>query len=259
MAHIHVTEEYEQEAEKFYQQFLKDLVESSVPFLIGGTYAVRYYTQIKRPTKDIDVFCKHSDYPRLLKALKDEEYDIEIVDDRWLAKANNGQFFADIIFGSIPLSWPIDDYWIKHAPETELLGQKVRVTPAEELIVSKMYRQGRNNFDGADVIHIILKQGPNLDWKRILNRVEPNWEVLFSHLIMFRFVYPSDRENIPKWLMDELVERLQLSLEMPQPQEKICKGSLLSHTQYQTAYTDWGYKDMTDFFYKGEYYADPGK
>ena len=38
--------------------------------------------------------------------------------------------------------------------------------------------------------------------------MEPYWEVLLMHLVNFRFVYPPEREAIPRWLFDELVDRL---------------------------------------------------
>ena len=35
-----------------------------------------------------------------------------------------------------------------------------------------------------------------------------HWELLFFHLMFFRYVYPRHRSMVPTWLMDELVERL---------------------------------------------------
>lgn len=244
------TTQMEKKAHGFYKQFLEILVKSKIPFLISGTYAVKFYTGINRPTKDIDIFCKAGDYPKILKLFKDHDFKVKILDDRWLAKIYNQKHYADIIFGSIPGFWPINDYWFNRAQKGKVLGFNVMITPPEELLLSKIYRQGRTQYEGADVANIILKQGKNFDWKHLLNRMEPNWEVLFAQLIMFRFVYPSERNTVPEWLLKELLERLELQLEMPAPIEKVCKGSMLSHRQYQIAYTDWGYKDLTDFFYK---------
>lgn len=250
MADEKVTTEMEKKSHSFYKEFLDIVVKSKIPFLVSGTYAVKYYTGINRPTKDIDIFCKAGDYLKILKIFQEKGYKVKILDDRWLAKVYKNRKYADIIFGSIPALWPINDYWFSRAQEGEVLGYKVLITPPEELILSKLYRQGRTQYEGADVAHLILKQGANLNWKHLLNRVEPNWEVLLGQLINFRFVYPSDAKIIPDWLMNELLDRIKLQLEMPAPLEKVCKGSMLSHRQYQIAYTDWGYKDLTDFFYK---------
>jgi hypothetical protein len=124
------------------------------------------------------------------------------------------------------------------------------MTPPEELIWSKAFRMGRTQFDGADVTHLILKQGTTLDWKQLLNRMEGYWEILFIHILLFRFTYPSERDIVPKWLIEELLNRVRDQLDLPTPQDNVCKGSLLSHRQYIVALTDWGYKDVTDFFHK---------
>ena len=34
--------------------------------------------------------------------------------------------------------------------------------------------------------------------------MEPHWEVLLTHLLNFRFVYPTERDLVPRWLMEEL-------------------------------------------------------
>jgi hypothetical protein len=49
------------EAEAFYTEALRHLVELGVLFLLAGTYAVSAYTGISRATKDLDVFCKAGD------------------------------------------------------------------------------------------------------------------------------------------------------------------------------------------------------
>ena len=39
--------------------------------------------------------------------------------------------------------------------------------------------------------------------------MELYWEVLLIALLNFRFVYPSERDLVPQWLLDELLDRLQ--------------------------------------------------
>ncbi len=235
------------EGENFFTDFLTILTNSKIPFMIGGTYAVKFYTGINRPTKDIDIFCTAGDYPKILKHFSDKGYKVEITDERWLAKIYKGEYFVDIIFGSVPGFWPITESWIERASVGDVLGLQVHITPPEELIVSKAYRMGRENFDGADVTNLIRKCGANLDWKRIVRRMEPYWEILLVHLLLFRFIYPSDRHLIPKWLVNELTTRVQAQLELPVPRERICRGSLLSPDQFEIAYKKWKYNDFTQF------------
>ena len=63
------TEEQRKESEAFYKEAIQLLKQSKVPFMLGGAFAMFSYTGIYRDTKDLDVFCKPSDYPRILKFL----------------------------------------------------------------------------------------------------------------------------------------------------------------------------------------------
>ena len=38
------------------------------------------------------------------------------------------------------------------------------------------------------------------------------WRVLLSHIILFGFVYPDKRQEIPAWVMEELARRLALDI-----------------------------------------------
>src|SRR6185437_15910983 len=88
----------DQEAEAFYRESLKLLAESGVPFLLSGTYAVSAYTGIQRPTKDLDVFCRPGDYPKILAFFQDKGFKTEVEDERWIAKVRHGERFFDVIF-----------------------------------------------------------------------------------------------------------------------------------------------------------------
>ena len=44
------------QTEQFYSNVLRDLLESNLPFMIGGGYAVNLYTHARCPTKDLDIF-----------------------------------------------------------------------------------------------------------------------------------------------------------------------------------------------------------
>ena len=84
------------------------------------------------------------------------------------------------------------------------------------------------------------------DWKFLRELMEPNWHILFSHLLMFQFVYPSDYpEILPKWLFDELIERAKEQYDIPPSMEKVCRGPWIDQTQYQIDIKEWGYKSYT--------------
>jgi hypothetical protein len=67
--------------------------------------------------------------------------------------------------------------------------------------------------------------------------------VLFSHLCLFGFIYPSERDRIPEWVMTGLMDRLAQELRTPPPAEKTCQGTLLSREQYLPDVQRWGLTD----------------
>jgi hypothetical protein len=111
------------------------------------------------------------------------------------------------------------------------------------MIWSKAFIQERERYDGADVAHLLRACGPNLDWPRLLHRFGAHWRVLFSHLILFGFVYPSERSQVPVWVLSEMIRRLEEELNNPPSSEPICRGTLLSYHQYLIDLEQWGYQD----------------
>lgn len=241
-----VTEEQRKEAHAFYKEALELLEESGAEFMLGGAFCMFEYTGIYRDTKDLDIFCKPTEYPKILKFFGDKGYQTELTDVRWLAKVFKGEYFIDIIFDTVNNICRVDDTWLQHAPEMEFVGCKVRMLPAEELIFCKLYVQNRERFDGADVNHVLLKQGKNLDWKRLMQRMDPHWHILLAQLVMFQFVYPSDfHDIIPRWVFDELMMRAQQQYDIPPAVERVCRGPIIDQTQYQIDIKDWDYKVVT--------------
>jgi hypothetical protein len=122
----------------------------------------------------------------------------------------------------------------------------VKFIPAEELIWCKSYVWNRERFDGADINHVILKYGKQLDWKRVLQRLDPHWHLLLAHIILFQFVYPTDYHDIiPKWLFDELISRANEQYDLPPQVEKVCRGPVIDNTQYSVDVKQWDYKSST--------------
>lgn len=213
------------QTQKFYARVLEVLNTNKLPYLVGGTYALTFYTDIKRPTKDLDLFCTASDYQTILKTLTDQGYTCEITDARWLAKITKGKNFIDLIFGNINNMIPVEKEWFTHAPEKKLFDISVKLVPCEEMIFSKSFRGEREKYDGADVNHLLLKQGTTLNWQHLLSLMDAYWEILLSHLLIFRFIYPSERDLVPKSIMEELLSRAKQQLEMPTPKEKVSRGN----------------------------------
>jgi hypothetical protein len=223
-------------ARAFYASVLHTLIKAEVPFLIGGAYALAPLTGIVRHTKDLDVFIKPDDLDQTLQALEAAGYRTERTFPHWLAKAYDTDLehalFVDLIYRSGNGVAEVDDGWFEHALDREVLGIPVKLIPAEESVWSKAFVMERERFDGADVAHLIQALGPDLDWDRLLLRFGPHWRVLLAHLVLFGFIFPSQRDRIPALILHELTDRLRAEIDARAPTTPVCQGTLLSRAQY---------------------------
>jgi hypothetical protein len=231
-------------ARTFYRHGLSTLNDSRIPFLVGGAYAFAHYTGIIRHTKDIDIFVHPRDSDRALQTLGTAGYNTDLTFPHWLGKAFSGEHFIDVIFSSGNGLCRVDDEWFEHAIDASVLDLPVRLCPPEEMIWSKAFVKERERYDGADVAHILQACGTQLAWPRLLQRFDTHWRVLLSHLVLFGFVYPAERTQIPEWVMQELIHRLQNEMQEASPEaDRLCQGTLLSRGQYLSDVMSWGYRD----------------
>ncbi len=196
----------------FYRHALQTLLDTGVPFMVGGAFAFAQATGIQRDTKDFDVFIHRRDREPILAALEAAGYTTETPFPHWLAKAHCGDRYIDVIYGSGNGVAEVDDEWFAHATEGDVLGLRVKLCPVEEMIWSKGFIMERERFDGAD-------------------------------LVLFGLIYPSERNKIPLQVMAELTNRLLAEQQTSPPRERICQGTLLSRAQYLIDVEQWGYQD----------------
>jgi hypothetical protein len=227
----------------FYRRTLHVLSDARVSFLVGGSHALLNYTGIVRDTKDFDLFVRKSDLEHALESLREAGYHTEITFPHWLAKAKQGNDVVDLVFSSGNGVCQVDDEWFEHSSEADVLGMPVKIAPVEELMWQKSYVMERERYDGADVAHILRSCAETLDWDRVLRRFDPQWQLLLSYLILFGFIYPSERQRIPEWVMTELTTRLQQELSGPPSPDRLCRGTLTSRAQYLLDIGRYGYED----------------
>lgn len=226
-----------------YQKAMTVLQQAEIPFLVGGAYAFACYTGITRHTKDFDLFVDSSDLERVMEALRAEGFRTEITYPHWLAKGFLEDYMIDLIFRSGNGVSKVDEAWFERALKQDVLGIEVLLCPPEEIIWTKAFIMERERFDGADVAHLLHGSGQYIDWRHLLDRFGPHWRVLLSHLILFGFIYPSERLRIPPNVMKELIGRLQEEERTAPDMERLCQGTLLSREQYLIDIQEWGYED----------------
>lgn len=231
-----------QDTNNFYRRTLHVLSDAGVPFLVGGSHAFLEYTGIVRNTKDFDLFLRRGDMDRAMEGLRDAGYRTELTFPHWLGKAWQHDDFVDLVFSSGNGICSVDDGWFEHAVETQVLGMPVKIVPCEELLWQKSFVMERERFDGADVMHILRARGTQLNWGRLSERFGAQWPLLYSYLVMFNFVYPSELKQLPAQVLDDFAERFQAQ-RTAQPTDQVCQGTLVSRAQYLIDIGQYGYSD----------------
>jgi hypothetical protein len=226
-----------------YRAVVWHLREAGIPYLVGGTYALEHHADVRRETKDLDLFVRRADWSRIAETLDGQGLRCELVFSHWLGKARNNGHFVDVIFSGGNGLIDVDDEWLAHGVPSVVLDVPVHLVATEEMIWSKAFVMERERYDGADVLHILRKSARELDWVRLLRRFAAHPAVLLSHLVLFEFVYGDDRDAIPQWVMEELWrETRQTGAVSPQ----VCRGTLLSREQYLVDLQTWGYHDARE-------------
>lgn len=175
--------------------------------------------------------------------LSEAGYKTIVAAPHWLAKVVCNDDVIDFIYNSATGYCAVDDQWFEHGVTARLLDVPMQRCPPEEMIWQKSYVMARDRFDGADIAHLLRACSDSLDWMRLIQRFGEHWQVLFSHLILFDFIYPNERSRIPQWVIHDFTQRLQKSRTHPETRENLCQGSLLAPMEYQVDLEQWGYQD----------------
>jgi hypothetical protein len=214
--------------------------------MVGGAYAMRTHAGLWRDTKDLDLFVRKDRVGEALELLARAGYRTEMTDPLWIAKAFAGPYFIDLIFSSGNGIAGVDEQWEQRASRANVLGREALIVPAEEMIWQKAYIQERERFDGADIHHLLRCRGAELDWTHILDRFADHWPVLLGHLITFRFAFPCEKDQVPGWVMKELIGRLSRDEDRTGGRGRLCRGTLLSRQQYLYEVNEHGYRDARE-------------
>jgi Nucleotidyl transferase of unknown function (DUF2204) len=228
--------------DRLHRRSVVALQDAEIPFLIGGAYVVEIYAGVSRRTKDFDLYLRPQHVDLALDALKQAGYKTEKTFPHWLAKAGRARDRIDLIFRAGNGLCEVDDSWFKRARDDQLLDLHVKLCAPEEMIWMKAYIMERERFDGADIAHILKSCAEQLDWSHLVRRFGPDWRVLLSHLVLFGYIYPSERRRIPPAVMDDLMTRLRKEARAPS-RERLCRGTLLSRKQYLVDVEEWGFRD----------------
>jgi hypothetical protein len=216
---------------------------AGIPYVVSGLYALHHYTGIYRKTKDLDLLFKPTDVIAAARVLREGGFRTRLEGKHWLGKAFYGEVMLDLIFGMANGLHLIDSAWYRHSRPSLLAGVPVRVAPPEELILHRLFIGERHRSDSADVVHLLMLRGSELDWPRLIRRVGDHWRLLLAQVLLFDFAYPGRRGEVPGWVRDQLLERARLENGTVDADPNIAQGTLLSRFSYAIDVNEWGFRD----------------
>lgn len=233
-------------AEDCYREAILALLTSdrrSVPFVIGGAFAIHHHTGIWRSTKDLDFFLKPRDVPEAFRRLRAIGFTTSVEDPVWLAKARRGDHFVDLITGVGNACLTVDSSWIDRGPQEIVLGIPCRILAAEETLATKCFVAFRERFDGADIVHLIRACGPSLDWDRILALMHGHWQLLYWSLVLYAYVHPAHTDAVPSEIWSDLSRRFADATRHPDRTAPF-HGSLVDPRMFAIDVEEWGERNL---------------
>jgi hypothetical protein len=236
------------EERDIYRRALEALNAHNISYVVAGAYAIYEHTGIYRKTKDLDLFFEPSFVVAAARALRAAGFVTRLEDPHWLAKATIGDYFVDLIYGMGNGVARIDSGWVQHSRQSILAATPVRVAPPEELLWHRLFISERHRHDMSDVVHLILCLGDTLDWERIVTRTGPHWPLLLAQLVMFNYVYPGYRSNVPEWVMETLLDRARNDAGQDVEETDYTRGPLISRFSFMIDVREWGFLDPRSDF-----------
>ncbi len=234
---------------EIYKRALGALNAAGVPYIVAGAYAIYEHTGIYRQTKDLDLFCEPQAVVPAMRALREAGFRTRLEQSHWLSKALDDPYFIDIIYGMGNGLALIDSDWYTHSTSAILAATQVRVAPPEELIWHRLFIHERHRHDMADVAHLILVKGHQMDWRRLIDKTGENWPLLLSQVQLFRYVYPGYRDQVPRWVLRELLEKAEADSVRPAAGEEEhdnTRGTMISRFSFAIDVNEWGFRDLRE-------------
>ena len=191
-----------EEEREIYRRALEALNAAGVPYVVAGAYAIYEHTGIYRQTKDLDLFCRAGAVVAAARALQDAGF-VHAARGPALARQGDvGDHFVDLIYG-MGNGVALHRRGVDRAQPAGHPGGARRCASRRprSSIWHRLFISERHRHDMSDIVHLILCVGDTLDWERLVARVGAHWPLLLAQLLMFSYVYPGYRSNVPAWVM----------------------------------------------------------
>jgi hypothetical protein len=146
------------------------LQDGGIPFALGGGLAA-WARGGPKSEHDVDLLLRASDAEQALALLEGAGMRIERPPEGWLYKAwhENGTMI-DLIFE--PADGPISDDSISRAPVMDVMALRIRVTPLEDLLTTKLLVLNEQELNFSRVLELARALREQIDWAEVQARTE---------------------------------------------------------------------------------------
>jgi hypothetical protein len=186
---------------RIYAEVIRRARTRDIPFALGGGFAIAAYTGHWRNTKDIDLYVLPENSAGLIEATREaglrDLYADNPYDRRWIYRAACGEIIVDIIWAMANLRAQVDPHWLEMGASFHLRGENLAVVPPEEMLWNKLYVLQHDRTDWTDVVNLMYAVGEDLDWDRLITRLDDDLPLLAGALSVYRWLCPGRSRRIP--------------------------------------------------------------
>jgi hypothetical protein len=140
----------------------------AVPFALGGGYAL-WVHGAPEPQHDVDLVVTEQDVAAAVESLAADGFEIDRPPEDWLFKAYLDDTLVDVLHrlnGN-----PVQRELLDSAEEFEVLGLRIPVLPATDIMTTKLLSLSEHYCDFAALLPVVRAVREQLDWARIQRSV----------------------------------------------------------------------------------------
>jgi hypothetical protein len=176
--------------------------------MLGGGFALAAYIGRWRDTKDIDFYIMREDRNKAVRALTragfKDLFSRLPYDRKWIYRSKRNGVIVDIIWAMANQRAQTDEAWFDRARTATVRGEALAVIPMEEFLWCKLYIMQRDHCDWTDAFNLVYAVGPQVNWPRLLARLEEDWPLLAGLLTVYSWLCPRHARRLPVALRRKL-------------------------------------------------------
>jgi hypothetical protein len=161
----------QQDLQDALKQATAALKQHGPPFALAGSYALWVHGAAE-PAHDVDLTVAEQDADAAAETLRVAGFEVVRTPEDWLFKAHLGSAMVDVLhrFNGVP----VDADLVAGATEFEVLGVRIPVLPAMDVVRTKLLSLTEHYCDFAALLPPVRAVREQLDWRRLHELTDGN-------------------------------------------------------------------------------------